>query len=245
MELAMEKPIAWRRKECRDAFLYEIYNTRCRGKTFNEFKDNVPNVPSIQRYLRKNPGQYWRCYTLYYGMVNVFPPAVAYELYKRYNATVVLDPCAGWGGRALAAEALGIEYVGYDTNLNLFEGYQKLKFSEKISFSLGVDSSTVAFDENKFDMVFTSPPYYHRENYNGMPGWESKQEFIDSFFVPMCRNAWNALKPGGTMALNIPVWMYDVAKIVVGEATETFAMPKRQRQQSQYLECIYIWSKNV
>lgn len=245
MELLLEKPITWRRKECRDAFLYEIYNTPCRGLTFNEFKQNVPSVPYIQRYMKKYPEQFWRCYTLYFGTINVFPPSVAYQLYKRYNATVVLDPCAGWGGRAVGAEELGIQYIGYDTNLNLRDGYQTLQFSEKVNVRFGVDSGNEVFPSNTFDMVFTSPPYYHREKYNGMPYWGTKKQFIDVFFLPMCRNAWSALKPGGTMALNIPIWMYETACPILGEATEIFTMPKQKRPKSQYLEYIYCWIKDV
>lgn len=53
-----------------------------------------------------------------------FKPSVAKMIYKKFEATHVLDPTAGWGGRMLGAHALGIHYTGIDTNTSLQPAYQ-------------------------------------------------------------------------------------------------------------------------
>ena len=58
--------------------------------------------------------------------INFFKPTIAKYLYKQLNAQKVLDPCAGWGGRLLGAMALGIDYIGFDTNQMLRPCYGKM-----------------------------------------------------------------------------------------------------------------------
>ena len=40
-------------------------------------------------------------------------------MYKKYDATRVLDFTAGWGARMVAAMALDIDYIGIDSNKSL------------------------------------------------------------------------------------------------------------------------------
>ena len=52
--------------------------------------------------------------------------AAAIHMYKRYDATRVLDFTAGWGARMVAAMALDIDYIGIDSNKSLKPGYEKI-----------------------------------------------------------------------------------------------------------------------
>lgn len=247
--LTLCNKLNWKRKYLRDIFLYEINNTRCKGYTFNEFMESkdVLQKAYVRKYLEKYPRQYRSCYTLYFGTVNVFPPSVALTLYKLYSAKAVLDPCAGWGGRMLAADELDICYDGYDTNTNLSLGYSKLKCSKLCNIYLGIDSSKFQFELNKYDFVFTSPPYYTRECYSHQTQWKSKKDFINSFYIPMCRSAWNALKINGYFAINVPTWMYNVLVAEIGDACTKYIMPKSQRsgKPGNYTEYIYVWRKEI
>ena len=48
-----------------------------------------------------------------------FPPFLAGQIYKYFDATNILDPYAGWGDRCIAAMALDINYIGIDSNTHL------------------------------------------------------------------------------------------------------------------------------
>ena len=56
-----------------------------------------------------------------------FKVSLAYLIYtKVFRATSVLDFCAGWGDRLVAAIAAGIQYTGIDVNPKLKECYQNI-----------------------------------------------------------------------------------------------------------------------
>ena len=92
---------------------------------------------TIQRNRRKKatiPSEVdvYECHRLNGGAIVSFKATTAKYIYKRFNATTVLDPCAGWGGRALGLIALEAsshterDYTGYDTNLEMREAYDEI-----------------------------------------------------------------------------------------------------------------------
>ena len=68
----------------------------------------------------------YECHRINRGAIVPFKSSTAKYIYKRFGATNVLDPTAGWGGRLLGASSLGIKYTGLDTNLNLRDGYNRM-----------------------------------------------------------------------------------------------------------------------
>jgi hypothetical protein len=94
-----------------------------------------------------------------------FPPSIAIQVYIKMQAKQVLDPFAGWGDRCLSAMALGIDYTGIDSNINL-----KTPFTDMISFynhkssinMLYQQCQDVDFDNIEFDTVLTSPPFWNK-----------------------------------------------------------------------------------
>ena len=72
--------------------------------------------------------RFFECLRMCQFAINFFKPTTAKFLYKKFNATRVLDPCAGWGGRLLGAMALdgAVSYIGFDTNLLLRDPYNKM-----------------------------------------------------------------------------------------------------------------------
>lgn len=103
-----------------------------------------------------------------------FPPNIAKYIYNKYGGERVLDFCAGFGGRLLGFWHSNVkEYVGIDPN-------KKLKHNEMISWLRENDfynkkkasiiyssAEDVNYDElGKFDLVFTSPPYFNSEIYS-------------------------------------------------------------------------------
>ena len=90
----------------------------------------------------------------------------------------MLDPTAGWGGRMLGAWALGIDYTGIDTNVNMKPAYDSMIemlnsktpaiFEEPKLQMLWQSALDVDFSTLDYDFVLTSPPYVNLEIYEHM-----------------------------------------------------------------------------
>ena len=194
-------------------------------------------------------------FSLYWGAINAFKPIVARMLYDKFNARTVLDFSAGWGGRALAAMSLDINYIGFDTNTDLRKPYEQMikdfphNSDVKVHFQ---DSSKVDYSKYDYDMVFTSPPYYLKtkptEAYKNMPKYADRAEFNEKFLFPVVRKTYEHLKTGGHYCLNIPMDMYDDIISVLGRANSKILLPKISRAGSgkgSYKEYIYVWNKGA
>jgi tRNA1(Val) A37 N6-methylase TrmN6 len=209
-------------------------------------------------------------FRLYYGSTQGFKPLVAKWLYSLYSPKVaVLDFSAGWGGRCLAAMALGIPYIGIDTNVSLRPIYEKMvrelssaindnnKFQVTMAFK---DAAKVNYANYGYDMVFTSPPYFKKlrllEVYPHMPHYASKDDFNARFLFPVIRETFKHLKQGGTFAINISEDAFqDVRRhkpILLPERLHAkhrlfiqprFAKGNPVNPETQYKEYIYVWKK--
>ena len=145
------------------------------------------------------------------GCVAFFKPTTAKWLYKKYGATKVLDPTAGWGGRMLGAWALGIEYTGIDTNMLLKPGYDDMmaEMGDPRLRMIWQSCLEVDFSAIDYDFVLTSPPYINLEQYAHMPAFESKAAFYREFLIPLISRCLAHIRPGGRVCINISPKMYD------------------------------------
>jgi hypothetical protein len=200
-------------------------------------------------------------FRLYYGAIHGFKPLVAKWLYCTYRPRIaVLDFSAGWGGRCLGAMALGIPYIGIDTNVNLRPAYERMvkELDEpKVSMRFQ-DAAATDFSRFKYDMVFTSPPYFKTvrpiEGYAHMPHYADRADFNARFLFPVVRATYANLARGGTYALNIPADMCDelrAAGILPPRLhgkhrlflQPRFAKGNPKHSDTQYEEHIYVWKK--
>ena len=234
-------------------FHHRIKTKTKRGISFAEALEN----PKIMEHMSSLAIKYKRILTedvlyqmfcLWYGSVNQFRPAMAKYIISRYSPKVgVLDFSAGWGGRAIACMSLGIPYTGVDTNTNLQESYAKLQeLSSSPVTMIWKPSEQVDFTEYRYDMIFTSPPYYTIERYENMPSYSCKKEFFDVFLIPVVMKAWTGLLSGGTMALNMPRPFYDVVKDLLPPVREILPLPKSNRNLKHSTvaqEEIFVWHK--
>jgi hypothetical protein len=182
------------------------------------------------------------------GAIVLFKAAVAKWLYKKFNATAVLDPTAGWGGRALAAVSLGIPYTGCDTNTQLQKGYEGM--AEYLRSRGHTSPLTMLwqscldadFTQIDYDFVLTSPPYINQELYSGMPRWESDALFYKSFLIPLLNKCRSAIRRGGWTAFNISPKMY-AALLSAGyeKAEQELALPQQVRIGIAREDKIYLW----
>ena len=149
----------------------------------------------------------------------------------------VYDPSAGWGGRILGAMSSlkRIHYIGTDPNTdNYIDELDKSRYEyvadffndevletnpfwqeEKNTYHLFQDGSEIIGNNPEFqtykgtlDLVFTSPPYFDREQYSEdeeqsyklYPKYDS---WRDGFLKPTLVNAFNSLRENRYLLWNI------------------------------------------
>lgn len=253
---------------------------RLRAKTRRHlsFYDAM-NDPAIKKHLRQLVIRYkkkpltsydpahllkaqYDVFQLYYGTINQFRPIVAKWLYLRLQPKhAILDFSAGWGGRALAAMSLGIPYIGIDANTRLAPAYRQMIASLEPDATIELyfqPAETLDFSRfyNRYDLVFTSPPYFTIEEYEKMPTYRTKEAFLSEFFVPVTLSAWKGLRRRGHMALNMPEEMYEAVKSYLPPLYDTIKMPLANRHPTNAAtrkrlghtdkerhERIYVWRK--
>jgi len=194
-------------------------------------------------------------FNLYFSSISIFRPVMAMEVYCKYKPKIaVLDPTMGWGGRLIGACALNIpKYIGIDSNTYLSEPYRQMmdfvvnKTETKIEVFFQ-DALTVDYTQLKYDMVFTSPPYYNIELYRKADtDTMNKEEWNTEFYKPLFQKTWENMQTPGYYCLNIPSEIYEDCCIpILGKYTWKIALKKQTRTKSaanKYSEYIYIWEK--
>jgi hypothetical protein len=179
--------------------------------------------------------------------VVAFKTTTAKHIYHRYHATKVLDPCAGWGGRMLGAWGLGIDYIGYDTNLDLANGYAALQRA-----CLAINAAphlevryTNCLDAEfpEYDCVLTSPPYANKEIYPHSHIWLSETDYYINFLVPLLTKCLAGCKAGGVVCFNISPQMYHMLTQVhrFRLCDEEVEMLQQKRLAKDKKDKIYVW----
>lgn len=165
----------------------------------------------------------WQGQLIYqYKIATTFMPLYAKSIYNYFLGDtadkIVVDPCAGWGDRLIGAMASGVgKYIGFDTNSNLFNGYQTLLELGSVTCSISDNMLTGSNDyhlingpfetyasmlnDNLADLVFTSPPFFDYEIYTDIN--PTYHNWINEFYVPLVQNSSRILKVGSYMALHI------------------------------------------
>ena len=220
----------------------EFYKTKKYIKTLLLFCDNN------NRYKDSLVKKYYYCYGLCFGRINAFKITNALQIYNTYSPNVaVMDPFCGFGGRLVGAMMKNINYIGIDLNKDLEPGYNKLinDFGEKTTSKVELlfqDSNTFDYNayKNKYDMVFTSPPYENIEIYK-----HSEKKTIEEwakFYKEVFQKLWDNLQPYGTYIININETIYiKILEPLFGPALENILLKKSSK--NDYKEYIYIWKK--
>lgn len=180
----------------------------------------------------------FECWRINSGSITFFKPCEAIKLYNHFGATKVLDPTAGWGGRALGAVKCGIEYIGIDTNLELKPAYDNM-FKDKDNIKMIWESCLeVDFSKLDFDFVLTSPPYENIEEYEHMGLWKNDDDFYKNFLIPLIDKCRKYCK--GKVCFNISPQMYKkLMKYEYQEASDTHAL--KEQKNGKVSDLIYVW----
>lgn len=146
-----------------------------------------------------------------------FRPSAAKAIYEYFGAERVLDFSMGWGDRLAGAHATNCvkRYVGFDPNKNLYYKYfdQITAYRNKNYVNCGL-YPTCAEDYvpfiggEKFDLIFTSPPYFDKEKYsndkhqsfNKHKGFDN---WMNNFLFKTIELRSEHLKVGGHLVINI------------------------------------------
>jgi hypothetical protein len=140
-----------------------------------------------------------------------FRPAVAKRLVEEFSPEggVILDPCAGYGGRAVGVLAAGRRYIGADPHPKAEASFQILRQSLNRDLTFyNQPFEEVDLGDLQADLVLTSPPYFSAERYANdptqswvrYPTWDL---WLSRFLSVLLAKSFNHLAPGGRMLLNV------------------------------------------
>lgn len=148
-----------------------------------------------------------------------FRPMNAKAVYERFcpKGGVILDPCAGFGGRMLGALSSknNYRYVACDPNTEtMYHLHQLGEYIETVtdredSYELHcVGSEDFRGPANSVDFAFTSPPYFDLEVYSDEPTqcynkFPELNAWLDGYVRATIKNIAYMLKPGRVYAINI------------------------------------------
>ena len=160
-----------------------------------------------------------RALTLRKGIASQFKPSIAKWLYDKYESENILDFSAGWGDRLCGfyASKKGKNFLGIDPNPNVHIGYNKqIELYSQLSgdsrkaktIISPAEDLDLTYYNNKFDMVFTSPPYFNREKYTNdtTQSWmryKSIEDWLENFLFKTISNIEPCIRTGGILSINI------------------------------------------
>ena len=239
--------------------IYDIYADP------TEWAKLIDSTKKRNRGGRTAAGNVFECFRINLGSVVMFKSTTAKYLYKKYKATSVLDPTAGWGGRMLGAWSLGIDYTGIDTNVEMIQSYNDMMsfLNAETGFDnalFEVDNGSklqmvwqscldVDFSKIDYDFVLTSPPYVNLEIYEHMTEWDTDEAFYKGFFIPLWQKCVDNIKKGGHVCFNISPKMYeDAVKFGLTPCHDQEDLLQQMGQKADSLkkgkkkqDKIYIW----
>lgn len=168
------------------------------------------------------------------GSGTAFPPFhakfFADKFLPKESKGIIVDPCAGWGGRLLGSLLVNrrhhVHYFGVDPEIRNKDAYEGLKRRVNVWLKKelpGQRDATVFYEpfedwistkkakslRSKVDLVITSPPYFVAEQYNTKNERQSANRYPEyeawreQFYRKLLQGAFELLKPNGRFVLNI------------------------------------------
>jgi 16S rRNA G966 N2-methylase RsmD len=130
----------------------------------------------------------------------------------KYKPKIVLDPCAGWGGRMLGAVSYGAQYIAFEPNTttynNLVSMANFLGIQNKVRLICDDARNMKQYNLPKVDLVLTSPPYFDLEVYTheqtqSITNTPTYQDWADGFLREVIKLSIEHLKDNGTSCWNV------------------------------------------
>lgn len=120
--------------------------------------------------------------------VSIFDPALCEVIYKWFCPIggSILDPFAGGSVRGIVANYLGYNYTGIDIrqeqiDSNREQSSEILPINRQPNWYVGDSNKVLENFKNKYDFVFSCPPYANLEKYSDLEGDISNMNLEDFF----------------------------------------------------------------
>jgi len=178
---------------------------------------NIPNPAGMRRILKTRNGTR--------GVVN-FKPVIAKFIYDNYCSREgkILDPCSGYSGRLAGCIASNrdLHYHGIDPDgqtavgnmeISSFFSTQYDVLGERIykynfRFDLGCAEEIMPELNDKYDLIFTSPPFFNTEIYNDDHSQSSNRfnkynVWLNDFLFRIVDESYRLLNDNGSLVLNV------------------------------------------
>lgn len=218
-----------------------------RGKTV--IIPRTRNWKAIDETDKYSKEQRMRCKKESGQECTLYPFPIGMEVIKMFKPKRWLDLTAGWGDRLRVAIASDVEYVGVDSNPSMKSAYEaiirdKAKSNKYMVKSGKFQDVTIP---GKFDLMFTSPPFYTEEIYEGMVTWETVGHFMEDFLQPFFKKAYDHLVVGGHIVLYIEDRPENPFIDIMKEYVKLY-IPKLKYEGAFYyqgaeLRPYYVWKK--
>ena len=141
------------------------------------------------------------------GECTLHPVPIILAVLELFKPKKRLDPTSGWGDRLRGALLANVPmYVGVDSNPGMVKPYENIVNAYPDSNTKVTMISSRIQDVNlptKFDLVFTSPPFFTAEAYKGATDWKSLDHFYEEFLEPFLNVCYNHLMVKGHLVLYI------------------------------------------
>lgn len=126
---------------------------------------------------------------------------------------LILDMSAGWGDRLITAISMNAKYIGFDPNIKLKDGHDRIiklfgnSTDHRIRYE-PFESANLEDFHHKVDIVFTSPPFFDLEVYSddstqSINRYPNSRDWVNNFLIKSLDKSWDTLKDGGYLILHI------------------------------------------
>jgi 16S rRNA G966 N2-methylase RsmD len=202
-------------------FFPNFYDIEMKNKSFSTLW-KAENLEKVLRWNRKSHSTPYlselkRGIYFCLGLTKntMYRPQMAKLICDTYKPKLVLDPCAGWGGRMLGVVASGAHYYAFEPNTQTYNNLNSLAQFLGIEKSVTLihdDALTMSrYNIPKVDLVLTSPPYYDlevycKENTQSITNYNSYQNWSNGWYkqlIKICTDhinngysCWNVARVG-------------------------------------------------
>ncbi len=212
--------------KCSPHEAWKLYTQRIVKRAIQQAKGHMKGEPDRLRL-----SHFSRALFMFASPCTAFRPMVARHMYQ--GAKRVLDMCGGWGDRLLAMLATDsvTHAVVVDPQPDLHPRYQAMR--ARLRSSMVLHTVVAPFEDlpsptadpshpvnamMPYDVVFTSPPFLHRESYSSSATqsnmrFPTLKRWVSGFLLPMARGAFARLRHGGVLGLAMADYREETGKV--------------------------------
>jgi len=153
----------------RDEFLLYSDDKVMRDKQLNFYRNRKREAFELKRFKKD---KWTNTFAFENSGVSVFDPVLCELMYKWFcpNNGKIFDPFAGESTKGIVASCLGYSYTGIELRQEQIEANEKQAKKIKVRPQwIRGDANNInklLDKEDKYDLVFTSPPYFNLEIYS-------------------------------------------------------------------------------